>query len=436
MPIHNPAIVIDNGTGYTKLGYAGSSSPQHILATAIAVREPPSSTTNKTGPLDDLCFETGSYDHLSNFSPTHKFLSPIRNGVIQNWDAMERLWHRSLYSHLRCTPSQHPVLLIEQPMSDSDGSSSSHYSQRERTAEVFFETFNVPGLHFGSSPVLSLAAAQHNYGVLVEAGEGAPTIITPIAEGRVIGEGVVRLSLGGRDVTAYLRRLLKERGALPSLMPGMSGNGKACVVDHSWDIARQIKERFGYVCPDVRKEVEKYAVRPHAYIKKMTAHGWECNIGEERFMVGEVFFDPSVIATGAFKQQMTRRGLPELVDEAIQNCPIDVRRKLYGAIVLSGGSTTMKDFEKRLQRDVKRLVDERAKRNQDSLSDQLKSTQNATAVEVKVISHAAQNYAAWLGGSNLASSNGADSFAKTLCLPKQKYDEEGLRALSFFRFKD
>ena len=45
----------------------------------------------------------------------------------------------------------------------------------------------------------------------------------------------------------------------------------------------------------------------------------------------------------------------------IQNCPIDVRRPLYKNIVLSGGSTMFKDFGRRLQRDIKRVVDVRLK---------------------------------------------------------------------------
>uniref|UniRef100_A0A915JE89 Actin n=1 Tax=Romanomermis culicivorax TaxID=13658 RepID=A0A915JE89_ROMCU len=34
-----PAVVIDNGTGYTKLGYAGNTEPQFILPSAIAIKE-------------------------------------------------------------------------------------------------------------------------------------------------------------------------------------------------------------------------------------------------------------------------------------------------------------------------------------------------------------------------------------------------------------
>lgn len=51
--------------------------------------------------------------------------------------------------------------------------------------------------------------------------------------------------------------------------------------------------------------------------------------------------------------------ISEIVDNLIQNCPIDVRRPLYKNIVLSGGSTMFKDFDRRLQRDLKRIVDAR-----------------------------------------------------------------------------
>lgn len=53
--------------------------------------------------------------------------------------------------------------------------------------------------------------------------------------------------------------------------------------------------------------------------------------------------------------------LNEIVDDVIQNCPIDVRRPLYSNIVLSGGSTMFKDFGRRLQRDIKKIVDTRLK---------------------------------------------------------------------------
>lgn len=60
--------------------------------------------------------------------------------------------------------------------------------------------------------------------------------------------------------------------------------------------------------------------------------------------------------------------LGQVVDESITQCPIDVRRGLYKNIVLSGGSTMFKDFDRRLQRDIKKRVDKRMQVNVDRLS--------------------------------------------------------------------
>lgn len=70
-------------------------------------------------------------------------------------------------------------------------------------------------------------------------------------------------------------------------------------------------------------------------------------------MAPEIFFNPEIYSSDFLTP------LPEVVDTVIQTSPIDVRRGLYKNIVLSGGSTMFKDFGKRLQRDVKGIVDGR-----------------------------------------------------------------------------
>lgn len=69
----------------------------------------------------------------------------------------------------------------------------------------------------------------------------------------------------------------------------------------------------------------------------------------------EIFFHPE------FSNPDFTIPISQIVDDVIQNCPIDVRRPLYSNIVLSGGSTMFKDFGRRLQRDIKRTVDARLK---------------------------------------------------------------------------
>ena len=54
-----------------------------------------------------------------------------------------------------------------------------------------------------------------------------------------------------------------------------------------------------------------------------------------------------------------RTPLDEVVDNAIQSCPIDYRRRLYQNIVLSGGSTLFDGFDKKLNTLIKHRVDAR-----------------------------------------------------------------------------
>jgi len=126
--------------------------------------------------------------------------------------------------------------------------------------------------------------------------------------------------------------------------------------------------------------------------------------------------------------------LADVIDTAINKCPIDARRKLYGNIVLSGGNTMFKDFSRRLQRDVKRRVDHRlqSKRNDagvdgngsnESSLKKTSSTSTPNDFNVKVVENNAQNYSAWLGGSIVAST---EQFYQ-VCHTKAQYEEEGAR---------
>jgi actin-related protein 3 len=60
-------------------------------------------------------------------------------------------------------------------------------------------------------------------------------------------------------------------------------------------------------------------------------------------------------------------------------------------IVLSGGSTMFKDFGRRLQRDIKRAVDQRMERNMAALAN-FAGTTRAPAIDVNVISHHMQRW--------------------------------------------
>ena len=64
---------------------------------------------------------------------------PIRHGIVEDWDLMERFWEQCIFKYLRAEPEDHFFLLTEPPLNTPEN--------REYTAEIMFESFNVPGLY-------------------------------------------------------------------------------------------------------------------------------------------------------------------------------------------------------------------------------------------------------------------------------------------------
>ena len=147
-----PAVVIDNGTGYTKMGYAGNTEPQFIIPSCIAIKESArvgDQAIRRLGKgVEDLDFYIG--DEATEAS-TYSLKWPIRHGIVEDWDLMERFWEQAIFKYLRAEPEDHYFLLTEPPLNTPEN--------REYTAEIMFESFNVPGLYIAVQAVLALAAS-------------------------------------------------------------------------------------------------------------------------------------------------------------------------------------------------------------------------------------------------------------------------------------
>eukprot|EP00873_Tetraselmis_striata_P011687 jgi/Tetstr1/431951/TSEL_021428.t1 len=395
--MERPAVVMDCGTGYTKVGFAGNVEPSDVFPTSIAYGD-----GRRRGALDDLRFTVGAEAARSGGTATTA--APLRQGMVTDWDDMERFWQQCIFRKLRVDPEEHNFLLTEPPMNPPEN--------RERTAEVMFETFGVSGLYIGVQAVLALAgssaskgSAQPLTGVVLDCGDGVSHVV-PVVDGFVVGSRIKSMPIAGSNVTAFVQKLLRERSE--SIPPELS-----------MEAAKQVKEKYSYVCSDMNKELAKHESDPAKYSRTHTmwnakaGQEFSFSVGYERFAGPEIFFHPEL-----YSPEFST-GLPELVDGAIQGCGIDSRRALYNNIVLSGGSTMYKDFGRRMQRDIKNIVEGRL-------------TSATQAPTVNVVSHYNQRYAVWFGGSVLAS---APTFPSA-CHTKADYEEHGpsiCRATHVFR---
>ncbi|KRX26513.1 Actin-related protein 3 [Trichinella nelsoni] len=328
---------------YSKIGFAGNTHPNFIIPTVIACRSQSYNIPN-TGrmPIDMDFFIGDEALNATNYSIRY----PVRHGVVEDWNLMERFLEHSIFKYLRIEPEDHNFLMTESPLNTPEN--------REYLAEVMFESFNVPGLYIAVQVAFLAVAAswvgcpQENRSLtafVIDIGDGI-THCVPVIDGYTLASCSRFMPIAGREVTFFIQNLLRERET--GIPP-----------EQSMETARNIKEKYCYVSPNIMKEFSKYDENLSKFIKKyegqhaVTKKPFHVDVGYERFLGPEIFFCPE------FANADYKRSLSEEVDLAIQQCPIDVRRALYGNIVLSGGSTMFKDFDRRIERDVRRLVNQR-----------------------------------------------------------------------------
>ncbi|MBY9001637.1 MAG: actin family protein [Candidatus Heimdallarchaeota archaeon] len=370
--IQNKPLVIDNGTGFTKNGFAGEDQPRSVFPTIIGYPKYQIIMTD----VEHYVREYYIGEEAINLRGVLKLVYPVEHGQVQDWDAMERIWHYTFYNDLRVNPNEHPVLLTEPPLNKNQN--------KEKMAELMFDTFNVPAMYISMQAILSLYASGRTTGIVVDSGDGV-THIVPVYEGFAISHAIHRSDIGGRDVTDYLRRLLRQRGY------SLSSSAER-------EIVRDIKERLCYVALDPEKEL-KLAEKVSGMEKTYTLpDGETLTIGAERFMAPELNFNPGAIGS-------EENPIDELIYRSIQNCDVDLRRDLYANIVLSGGSTMFPGLKERLHKELTELVPE--------------------TMEVKIIAPPERRYSVWIGGSILSS---LKTFAK-LWVTKKEYKEIGPTAV-------
>ena len=181
---------------------------------------------------------------------------------------MEKVWHHTLYTELRVSPEEHPLLMTEAPLNPKQN--------REKMTQILFEVFNVPCLYVSMQGVCSLYASGRTTGVVLDSGDGVSHTV-PIYEGFAIPHAIQRIHLAGRDLTNHLREILKMRNVEFTTPAEM-------------EIVRDIKETLCYVVADydaARKEADDSKACEKNY---EMPDGRKITIGHERFSCAEILF--------------------------------------------------------------------------------------------------------------------------------------------------
>ena len=65
-------------------------------------------------------FLIGEEANAASKRKTHQISYMLRSGQIEDWEGVEKFWHKSIYSYLRCEPEEHRFILTEPPMNSPE----------------------------------------------------------------------------------------------------------------------------------------------------------------------------------------------------------------------------------------------------------------------------------------------------------------------------
>ena len=249
---------------------------------------------------------------------------------------------------------------------------------------------------------------------------GSVTSAVPVHDGYVLQKSIVKFNIGGEYLTNMLyMQLMSQVNIRPSysfnkIMKGyfveageMQGNLEFSIEDKYLpytdptykefcirDVVRDIKESIFRVSDNTFTESTFTNV---ASVNYELPDGSQLEIGNERFKIPEVLFSGTENVVGF-------TGIHQMVYDSITRCDMDIRRELYGNLVVTGGNSLFGGFTDRLQKKLTELT-----------------TQNMKVKLIAPQSSIERRFSSWIGGSILAC---LGSFQQ-MWMSKQEYDEHG-----------
>ncbi|KAM4037902.1 LOW QUALITY PROTEIN: actin-like protein 6B [Anomaloglossus baeobatrachus] len=403
------ALVFDIGSFSVRAGYAGEDCPKADFPTTLGVFSADESLTSemeKDRKLSRAYYIDTTCLHVPR--PLTEATSPLKNGMIEDWDAFQAILDHTFHKHLKSDPGLHPILMSEAPWNAR--------AKREKLTELMFEHYNIPAFFLCKTAVLTAFANGRSTGLVLDSGATHTTAL-PVHDGYVLQQGIVKSPLAGDFITMQCRELFQEMGVeiIPPYMiaskepvregaaPNWRKKDKLPSVTKSWQnyMSNEVIQDFQASVLQVSDSYDEQVAAQMPTVHYEMPNGYNTDYGAERLRIPEGLFDPSNVKGLSGN---TMLGVGHVVTSSIGMCDIDIRPGLYGSVIVTGGNTLLQGFNDRLNRELSQKTPP---------SMRLKLIASNSSIE--------RRFSSWIGGSILAS---LGTFQQ-MWISKQEYEEGG-----------
>ena len=360
------AVIFDNGSGVFKAGLGDDYWPKVNFSTIVGKIANPSLMVG----VDQKDLYVGPEAVMKRAQL--EISKPIKRGIIDSIDHMEKIWHYTYENELKVNPNERPAFLTEPPLNDP--------KKREQTMQIFFESIGVNEFYLAIQAVLGLFSTGRKTGLVIDSGAGV-THTVPVYEGFALPFATYKLDVAGDDLSQYLEQLLINEAGIV-IKPDDIRNREAI---------ETIKKKDCYVAFDIdtaRKEADdKDKAVPYEL-----PDGQKFEIRKAHFTCPEALFQPVMVPD-------ENEGIHDKAYNSILKCEAHIQKSMYKNIVLIGGTTKFKGFTTRLKKEISALA--------------------PSNMEVVPFEPLEKENAAWIGASLLST---IASFQK-IYINKREYDE-------------
>lgn len=318
IPLPGTPVILDIGSAYTKIGFAGEPGPRFVFPTITGTEK------YKAVMVDVSARNIYVGNDAAKMRGVLKIKRPIERGAIMDWSDFYEILNYCFYSLLRIPDvSQYPVLYTQPTFLQKE--------TKEYLARVLFETHRVKSLIMVPTPILSMFSVGLTSGLIIESGDGI-TWICPIINGQIIDQSVQKLTLGGTDVNQYLKNLLMREGI----------HIESSAVD---EIIKDMKEKNCYFVLDPKnppKKDERFNIA--------MPDGSTISIPHYIFHEApEVLFQPNLVGYPI-------NNIPQAIIASLQGIDKYYWSELLSHIVITGGNLSYSGFEERLRLELINLL--------------------------------------------------------------------------------